>query len=367
MSVGNSLYLVAHQFNPHTLRIAREFRRLLKIELAQKLDLTPSAVSQFESGKSKPNAQTVGRISMALNFPPSFFAQPGDFNAISSDQFHFRSLRSCSQTERRRMASASAIFGRVVEFIDSRVNLPTEQVTPCTSYGSMTVEEIEQAAATVRKSWGLGNGPISNVIHLLESKGILAFRILSDCKQVDAFSHWQHGRPHVFLNTEKGSAARSRFDAIHELGHLILHTEYLPGDRVQEEQANRFASAFLLPRDSFLAECPHRLVWPHFQELKQRWKVSLAALVRRARDLDKISDDTYRRAHVQINKHGWATQEPNEPDVEMPTILPQTMRLLARSGISLSEIAREVCLSERDLRALTFADIEEAQWLIEQA
>src|SRR5262249_40059988 len=133
MNLANNLYSVAHQFNPHTLRIAREFRRLLKNELAQKLDLTPSAVSQFESGKSKPNAQTVGRISMALNFPPSFFAQPEDFGGISSDLFHFRSLRSCSQTERRRMVSASAIFGRVVEFIDSRVNLPAEQVTQCTS------------------------------------------------------------------------------------------------------------------------------------------------------------------------------------------------------------------------------------------
>jgi Zn-dependent peptidase ImmA (M78 family) len=222
----------------------------------------------------------------------------------------------------------------------------------------MAVEGIEWAALKVRRDWGLGNGPISNVVHLLESKGILAFRLLSDCKKVDAFSLWHHGRPYVFLNTEKGSASRSRFDAAHELGHLVLHTEYLPGDRAQEEQANRFASAFLMPRETFLAECPRRLVWPHFLELKQRWKVSLAALVRRARDLDLISDDTYRRAYVQLNKKGWAIEEPNEPEVEKPTILPRTMKLLEESGIPFSEVAQEVCLSESDLRILTFADNE---------
>ncbi|MGH9838031.1 MAG: XRE family transcriptional regulator [Blastocatellia bacterium] len=357
MSLANSLYVVAHQFNPYSLRIAREYRGLQKNELAQKLDITPSAITQFESGKTKPNAQTVGRISMALNFPPSFFAQPGDFGAISSDVCHFRSLRSCSQMDRRRMVSASAIIGRVVEFVDSRVNLPTEQVTPSTSYRAVTLEEIEHAAAKVRRDWGLGNGPLSNVVHLLESKGILVFRLLSDCKKVDAFSLWHHGRPYVFLNTEKGSVSRSRFDAGHELGHLILHSEYLPGDRAQEEQANRFASSFLLPRESFLAECPRRLVWPHFLELKLRWKVSLAALVRRAKDLELISEDTYRRAHVQLNKKGWANQEPNEPtEVERPTILPQAMKLLEQSGESFSGIAQEISLPESDLRSLIFAD-----------
>lgn len=356
MSLANSLYLIAHQFNPDSLRIAREYRGLQKNELALKLELSPSSVTQFEGGRVKPNAQTVGRISMALNFPPSFFSKPGDFGNVSSDQCHFRSLKSCSQMERRKMVSASAIFARITEYVASHVNLPEEKVTQSTSHGATTQEEIEQAAEKLRRDWKLGNGPISNLVYLLESNGILVFRLLSDCKKVDAFSLWQQERPYIFLNAEKGSASRSRFDAGHELGHLVLHTEYLPGDRSQEEQANRFASAFLLPRETFLAECPRRLVWPHFFELKQRWKVSLPALVRRARDLDLISDDTYRRAHVQINKNRWTYDEPFEPEIEKPTILPQVMQLLEKKGVTLAQVAQEVCLSESDLRALTYAD-----------
>lgn len=355
MSQNNNLHLIAYQFNPNCLRIAREYRGLAKNELARKLDVTPSSISQFESGKVRPNAQTLGRLSIALNFPPAFFAQPSEFECISTDQCHFRSLRSCSQTERRKMVSASAIISNIVEFIDSHVHLPEEKITPSLSYGVTTTEEIEQAAAKVRKDWGLGLGPISNVIYLIESHGVLVFRLLSDCKKVDAFSLWRKGRPFVFLNTEKGSGSRSRYDAAHELGHLVLHDDYIPGDRFQEEQANKFASAFLLPRESFIRECPKRLVWPHFLELKQRWRVSLPALVRRAKDLGLISEDTYRRANVQINKK-WGHKEPYEPDIERPTILPRTMQLLHQTGWTFSAISNQLHISEVDLRLLTFAD-----------
>jgi Zn-dependent peptidase ImmA (M78 family) len=261
--------------------------------------------------------------------------------------------------ERRKMVSASAIIGRVVEFIDSQVHLPDEQITPSVVPHIYSAEDIEQAAVKVRKDWGLGLGPISNLVHLLETKGVLVFRLLSDCKKVDAFSLWHRSRPFIFLNTEKGSGSRSRFDAAHELGHLVMHPEFLPGDRLQEEQANRFASAFLLPRESFLPECPKRLIWPHFLELKQRWKVSLAALVRRARDLNVVSDDTYRRANVQLNKK-WGHNEPHEPEIERPTILPRTLALLTQTRLPMSDIAEQLHIHEADLRLLTYADDVEA-------
>lgn len=356
MNTSNYLFIVAHQFNPVRLKIAREFRGLQKNELAEKLEITPSAITQFESGKARPNPKTIGSISMALGFPPTFFSLPGSFENISSDQFHFRSFRSSTQIERRKMVSASAIIGTLIDFIDEHVNLPQERITPSTNYRATTVEEIELAASKLRKDWGLGLGPIGNIINLLESNGVLVFRLLSDCKRVDAFSLWHQGRPLIFLNTEKGSASRSRFDAGHELGHLILHNEYLPGDRLQEEQANKFSSAFLLPRDSFYSECPRRLKWEHFLALKQRWKVSLPALIRRARDLELISEDTYRRAHIQINKNDWAYKEPFEPEIERPSILPKTMQMLGNIGWEFSAIAEKVGLRDNDLRLLTYAD-----------
>ncbi len=137
-----------------------------------------------------------------------------------------------------------------------------------------------------------------------------------------------------------------------------MHDEYIPGDRRQEEQAFRFAGAFLLPRETFLRECPRRLVWTKFLELKERWKVSLAALVRRAKELGVLSEDTYRRANVQLNQRGWKYQEPGEPPVEYPTVLPQAMELLSRKGWTLSAVARQLSMSEIDLQTLIYADAQ---------
>lgn len=360
MNLSSNLNSVSYRFNPDSLKVAREFRGLQKNELARQLDVTPSAVTQFESGQARPNPQTVARMSMALNFPASFFAQIENLQVVSTDQCHFRSLLSSSQIDRRRMVSASSIIRRIVEFVDAHVHLPPERISPSVIPKPESAEEIEEAAIRLRRDWGLGLGPIPNVVHLLESNGVLIFRLLDDCKKVDAFSLWHQNRPFIFLNTEKGSGSRSRLDAAHELGHLIMHDEYLPGDRKQEGQAFRFAGAFLLPRDTFLQECPRRLVWSQFLALKLRWKVSLAALVRRAKELGILSDDTYRRANVQINKNNWKAKEPNEPPVEYPTILPQAMRLLVQKGWSLSVVAQHLSITEKDLRSLIYADSQGA-------
>lgn len=354
--ISDLLHLTAYQFNPDRLKIAREYRGLKKNELAQRLNLTPSAVTQFENGQVKPNSQTVAHLSIALRFPASFFSQSNNSVVLSTEQCHFRSLLSCSQIERRRMIGAGSLIGIIVQFIEEHINLPQEQVSNTVSYRANTFEEIDEAAEKVRRNWGLGLGPIDNVIHLLESKGILVFRLLEDSRRLDAFSLWQKTHPLIFLNSEKGSASRNRFDAAHELGHLILHSDYLPGNKIQEHQANQFASAFLLPRETFLKECPRRLVWDHFLELKHRWKVSLAALVRRAKDLKIISEDTYKRANVQIAKNGWRRDEPLEPPTETPTILMQAFNLLNAEGWTTSEIAKELSLSEVDLKWLVFMD-----------
>lgn len=96
---------------------------------------------------------------------------------------------------------------------------------------------------------GLGEAPIANMVHLLETKGVRVFSLVEDCHELDAFSTWLDGTPFVFLNTRK-SAERSRMDAAHELGHLVLHRVGRPQGKEAEEEATRFGAAFLMPRAS---------------------------------------------------------------------------------------------------------------------
>lgn len=324
-----NLYISAHLFDAGRLTLARELRGLTKTELAERIEKTASAVSQFEGGRAKPDPLTLKRIALALAVPPEFFASRQKRTAvISLDACHFRSLRSASQRARRRLLAQASLMSELVTLLEQDVEFLPEQVTPV-SCGAASTGDIEQCAANVRKAWGLGQGPISNVTQLLETKGVMVLPIASGCHEVDAFSLWHERRPYMFLVMDKASPSRTRFDAAHELGHLVMHHDVVPGHPEAERQAHQFASAFLLPRETFGVECPRRLSLPHFRELKARWKVSLAAMIRRARDLGCISDASYRRGYVLLGQSGERTAERGEPAFEPPRMLGEALRLVA--------------------------------------
>jgi len=162
---------------------------------------------------------------------------------------------------------------------------------------------------------------------------------------IDAFSY-MHSRPIVVRNTAKVSNSRARFDMAHELGHLVLHQGMEADSPSLEDQANQFASAFLLPRTAFLKEFPkhHRIDWFELLQMKTRWGVSIQAIIRRAYDLGLIGAVQYRNAHVYISRNGWKTREPGEDSIppETPEIIPTAFQLLAKQGVSSEDIAREL-------------------------
>jgi Zn-dependent peptidase ImmA (M78 family)/transcriptional regulator with XRE-family HTH domain len=340
-----------HAFSPASLTIAREYRGVRKNELAAKLEITPSAITQFEGGTVRPNAATLARAAVVLGFPLAFFANGSRWSPVPTDQCHFRSLRSATQQDRRRMLATAALLRGLVEYIDDHVNLPHEDLTRI-SRDVHDDDEIEGLAADARAAWQLGTGPIPTLLTLLESRGIVVFRVPSDCDKVDAFSFWNKGRPFIFLNSDKGSSSRSRFDAAHELGHLLMHVDCVPGDGVQELQAHRFASAFLMPRSAIRRELPSRLNWPHLFELKRRWGVSLAALLRRGYDLEIYSDSTYRRANTYLSMKGWRSGEPAEPAQEAPELIRDSISALFHAGVTAVEIANALGVSTSILNEL---------------
>lgn len=349
--IGNKdLHLATHLFHPPRLTTARELRGLTKADLAERIGKSAAAISQFEGGAYRPDPKTLGQMALALGMPVGFFARRSPGKPLEVDACHFRSLRSASQRERRKLLARGSLLCDLLGLLEEQVNLPAEQVSRVAGSVS-SADEIEEHAVHVRTSWGLGLGPIGNVVNLLESRGVLVTHIPEGCEEVDAFSTWHEGRPVVFLVMAKGSTSRTRFDACHELGHLVMHADATPGSPDLERQANRFASAFLVPREPFLMECPRWLDWDHFYELKRRWKVSVAALVKRAHDLGKLSEASYRRAYVHLNKTGERAQERDEPPAEAPTLLVKALDAMGPE-MTVEEIAAEMGVGVGDLRGL---------------
>lgn len=324
----NDTYAVAQLFAPIKLTLARERQGLTRSHLASVVGKTPSAVSQFESGASRPDPKTIASLALALGIPVQFFAQNLIATPISPKDCHFRSLRSASQRSRRMLLATGTLISEVVTRLEEYLTLPeVNTLTPDSPIE--TSEDIENHAVDLRRSWGLGLGPISNMTKLLQANGIIPYPISTEAEDVDAFSYWHFGRPFVFLVSTKGSTSRTRFDAAHELGHLTMHSDAMPGNLELERHANRFGAAFLMPRESFGRECPNRFVMEHFAELKQRWKVSISAMVRRSYELGKLSHSSYRRAHTYLNRTNQRIDEPFEPKAEPPDLLSDATGMLS--------------------------------------
>jgi Zn-dependent peptidase ImmA (M78 family)/DNA-binding XRE family transcriptional regulator len=293
-------------FEPERLRLARELKEWSQAELASRLDVTPAAVSQFETGVTRPGTGVLSRMTIVLGVPAQFFSLP---MTETHDGF-FRSLRRTSVTHRRR-ARALAHVAHDLALAALSPELPPVRIPQIPVSGLQADrEELEEIAAWVRRSFGMPAGPVANVAGVLEEHGVLVIRLPLDTADVDAFSLPFHDRPVVVLGTDKNDRGRSRFDAAHELGHLVVHGDQIWGVKEVEQQANAFAAAFLMPKADILHELPDRADWPTLFELKQKWQVSLAALLMRARTLERMSESNYLTAVKAASARGWRRIEP---------------------------------------------------------
>jgi Zn-dependent peptidase ImmA (M78 family)/DNA-binding XRE family transcriptional regulator len=333
-------------FEPGRLRLARELRGLSQAQLAGLIGLTPAAASQFESGSTRPSEETLSRISSLLAMPKAFFALP----LVETHEGFFRSLRRTTVADRRRARAIAhvvhdACTQQLGEYLLPPLSLPTLPVRSLTANNN----EIENLAIEVRRAWGVPAGPLLNVVELLEEHGLVVTRLPLETADVDAFSLPFKDRPVIVLGSDKNDRARSRFDAAHELGHLVMHGEEIWGMPEVEQQAHQFAAAFLMPREDIEFLLPTYIDWLTLFDLKQRWQVSLAALVMRAKTLERMSPTTYLTAVKAMSARGWRRVEP--VSLGAPEKPRRLIELL--SDDSLDQLTS--VLPEDELRAVAFA------------
>jgi Zn-dependent peptidase ImmA (M78 family) len=231
---------------------------------------------------------------------------------------------------------------------------------------SISLDDVEALALKTRQFWKLGDGSISNVVWLLENNGAIVTRGELYSESLDAFSEWaqwqeSHERPYIFLGADKDVCARSRYDAAHELGHVILHRNI---DRtclnkkaefkLIEDQADRFAGAFLLPASAF-ANAFSVPSLDAFRVLKSTWKVSVAMMIHRSVDLGFISKDYSSRLWANLARRGWKVKEPldDEIPVERPRLLRRSFELLINEGVrTRAEITSALSYPAKDIEEL---------------
>lgn len=323
---------------------------LNKKGFADMLGVTQQTVTRWESGATIPDETMIENISECLEYPVSFFYGP-DVDVPSAELVSFRSLTSMTAARRDAALSAGSLGFMVSDWVEDRFDLPDVDVP------DLSVYPAEVAASALRQDWGLGENAVSNMVHLLESKGVRVFSLVENSKKVNAFSLWRDDIPYVFLNTMK-TAENSRFDAAHELGHLVLHRDGKTTGRKAEEEANMFASHFLIPKSDLVSfRKPHYSV-EHLVDLKTRWKVSLAALCYRMHKEQMLSDWRYRDLCIHIRTQ-FKDSEPNGQEREKSVVWSKVMRALWSERITQRDISEDLAIPEDEISALIFGVLTE--------
>lgn len=342
--MSQSLGEPGKDFNGGRLALARRRRGFSKSDLAKSVGVDARSISNYESGM-KPRADVLQKLADHVGFPTQFFFG-SSIEEIPWGAASFRSLARMTTAQRESALGQGALRIYFDKWLCERFNMP-EALVP-----DLRLETPEAAAAALRALWGLGDKPIANLIHLLESKGIRVYPLSVLGNEVDAFSLWNGEAAFVMLNVQK-TAEHSRFDAAHELAHLVLHKHGAPIGKEAENEANRFASSFLMPDADVKANTIRNPGIRAMIQWKARWKVSLAALNYRMHQLGMTSDHHYKTLCIQISAMG-RSREPQPADREQSLRLNKIFHMLAEDGISRSYVARELNITEAELEAMLF-------------
>jgi Zn-dependent peptidase ImmA (M78 family)/DNA-binding XRE family transcriptional regulator len=332
--------------NPSRMKIARQRFGLTKKELAERIGVEPRAVTGFEAGQYVPTDENVEKISRTTGFSKAFL-EADDIEILSADGVSFRSMTKMTARQRDAAIAAGSIAFVMSDWVDREFDLPEPDIP---DFQGATPEI---AAQSLRQYWCLGEKPIKNMVHLLELKGVRAFSLADNCQEVDAYSVWRGMRPFVFLNTGK-SAERRRYDAAHELAHLVLHRHAAPNGRGAEKEAHAFAAAFLMPIASMKALGRIVPTLDYIVRLKKTWIVSVAAMTLRLYELGLLTYYHYNRLYVELSSRGWRTSEPFGTKPETSQVWQKVFADLRRNGLGIQYLADKLLLPANEVAKLVF-------------
>ncbi len=340
-------------FRGEQLRSARLFHGLTLEELGDKVGSSKQYIQRLEINSTYPRHGMIKALAETLLVTPAFF-DLNDHTLISEESCHFRKLKTTPRHIERQAWNYAHLFQRLVRYLDEVLTLPSVNL-PAISKEM----EIEQIAEKCRQHWGLGiQTPILNMTRVLERAGIFVSHFSQVSEKIDAFSIGCK-RPLVIRNPSKPSVCRMRFDLAHELGHLVMHQGIETGDDQTENEANRFASAFLLPRVAFLQEFSflekdRYISWQKLYRLKLRWRTSVLAMIRRAYDLGMIDSKRYQHANIYLNKSGQSKQEKFDEEVtgEKAEVIHHCLQLLRTQPLKYEGLLSHLKIQSEMLKKL---------------
>lgn len=350
---------------PSRIKEARIARQMTLNELAENIGMTKQAISQMEIGRIEPLPQNLRKMADILDFPISFFYKNTIVDKDNSEAIHFRKNSNVSQKLARAAETRLDWLYETYSFLSKYVDFPKTDIPgflpEIEGINDYDEESIENIAYKLREYWSLGEGPIDNLVNVLQKKGILIGNVKLNNQNVDAYSKWMNGIPVIILGKDKGSAVRYRFSLAHELGHLILHSHITEEDKIDvetykriEDEANMFASSFLMPEKSFVKGFYSSRL-ESFINLKYKWKVSIGSMIIRSRQLNLINENQYTYLWKKMSYSGYRKNEPLDDEIkpENPILMKQAIEILINNKIFTPiDLLNEISLNKDEIDTL---------------
>ncbi|MBL9085458.1 MAG: XRE family transcriptional regulator [Planctomycetales bacterium] len=332
--IHGSAALERPEFNPDMLRVARGALGETQGKLAEALGVTQGQVSRWEDGLRVPSAQEVEKLAQHLQFPVAFFFQADVLYGFGT----------CCMYHRKRQSLPIGTLNMIHDRINimrmgiGRLLKNSQAILP-EQFVRMDRDDYEspaKIAALLRATWQMPHGPVKCLVEWVERAGGIVVPFRFGTKKLDAVSQWPRGMPPLFFVNTESPADRWRFSLAHEVGHIVMHATPSPD---AETEADEFASEFLMPEREVRADL-HEITVAKGLRLKHKWRVSMQALIRRAKDLGVITQSKYTSLFAYLSKLGYRTREPADIAPEEPTTLSALLNHhTAALGYSRTELA----------------------------
>ncbi len=334
------------------LVLVREAKGWTQRDLAAASAIHQSAISKYENGLVELRGANLRAVAAALGCPPELLTTPLPDPSLDAVSLHHRRRGSLMSVAATKKVEGLAQLTRIS--VEALLNASGSSPTVSLPTVVTDDEPIDSAAAAarIRTAAGVAPGPIHSLMEAVERLGVVVVQRPLGGTAQDAVSSWPFdpSRPPILVISTGLSGDRQRFTLAHELGHLLLHR--LPSD-TQEAEADAFAAALLAPAKDIHDDLEglttreiRRLV-----ELKVKWGMSVAALVRRASDLELISERQYREFNVKLSRLGWRSSEPVTIAPERPRALADALEDQMRSGRTAGDLARIAMMTDEAFRA----------------
>ncbi|WP_273777654.1 ImmA/IrrE family metallo-endopeptidase [Acinetobacter sp. GSS19] len=340
-------------FGERLLR-ARSSNGLSMKDLANQVGLSANMIKKYEHGDSLPSSDILLKLAKALNLRVEYFFRPVK---ISLGQIEYRKKANASQKQLQ--CIKNDVLDQVERWFDLSNQwpvfpVPNFSLPTCVPNLIQSLDEIEQLADNLRQEWQLGFDHITDLIDLLESRGILV--VVSNAVadgSVDGLQMHANHKP-ILVVSGHVSGDRQRFTLAHELAHLLIHGHL--AENIDEEKAcHRFASAFLLPAIALhqrLGNRRHNIELQELYLLKHEFGISMSACAYRAKELGIINESLHKRIMIKFSKNKWRQQEPGEayPQEKTTFFRQLVFRALAEEIVSDSKAAELLGISLIELR-----------------